>query len=343
MKTIKMRPSTVHHGAVACRRVAIDAGAVARQIKGHAAPPHVPPDALSQIHDALNQLQRSAISTERQALWLLASYHQFLQADRPSGPWAHVHVPKLLSPWAMPGKHKSLGERIRDAGRGLLHGLEGGLDELAQTLKGATDTAIGLAAINLDHIIPGASKRIPGMAKKKKQLLDGIDWAIHHPDELAKALGSDLIALDLWKKGEYAKAIGHNVVGLAGIFIGFGKIAAAGGSTLKAARAEKAVSNAAKIEHATVRALAGDNAALRGAGVPVGSAASNKLSMAELRARIAQDRVDAAGRAKAAAHGRIDEGIKAVKDELVEKVKELPRTAALVAPVGHEPDQPKNP
>jgi hypothetical protein len=339
MNKIDMDLGTLHDGAVSCRRIAVDGGAVARQVKAVPVPAHVPPEALSQIHDAMNQIQRSAISAERQALFLLQTFHAGQVADAPGGARAHIHIPGLLSPWAKSAKpHKSLLDRVEDAAGSLLHVAKGALDDLVGTARGFADTAIALSAVELDAIVPGASEHVPGLARRKRQFERGVDWAIHHPGEVFKQIGKDMVAWDLWKRHHYAEAIGHNVVGFAELFLAVGSLGKAGKAVHAGTAGEKAAARVAKIEHATARGLQAQRSGLTGSTTAGHAAAAGRSTVAELRARMADQRIVAAHARTEAARADARGEIAKLKEQLADKVKGLPTGAAL-APAGHEPEE----
>jgi hypothetical protein len=339
MNKIDMDLGTLHHGAASCRRIAIDGGAVARQVKGVPVPPHVPPEALSQIHDAMNQIQRSAISAERQAIFLLQTFHAGQIADAPGGHHSHISIPGLLSPWAKPGKpHKSLLDRVGDAGGSLLHVAKGALDDLVGTAKGLSDTAIALSAMQLDAIVPGASKHIPGLAKRKKQFEQGVDWAIHHPEEVLEQIGKDTVAWDLWKHHHYAEAIGHNIVGFAELFLAVGNLGKAGKAIHAGTQGEKAAARVAKIEHAKVDGLHAQRAGLTGSTNAGHAAEAAHSELAKLRARMADQQIVAAHAKTEAARADARGEVAKIKEQIAGKIKGLPEGAAL-APAGHEPEE----
>jgi hypothetical protein len=249
MNTVKMKPATLRHGAVSCRRLATDAAAVARQIKAKHPPAELPPDAMSAVHDAMNQLQRSAIATERQALFLHQTVLLGLAADAPSSFGPHIKVPKLLSPWphAGGGGHGVLGA--------IGHALKGAASQAVGMVTSTVDAVATLSALALYSADPRLAKLIPGATKKAKQFEAGVTWAIHHPEETLARLGEDTISYKLWKEGHYAEAIGHNVVAFASIFLLASKLGEAGEAVTVASDAERTMAAVAKTERATANAL----------------------------------------------------------------------------------------
>lgn len=233
MTVVRMTPSELRHSAVSCRRIAIDGAAVARQVKALPIPHGVPPEAVSDIHDAMNQLQRSAIATERQAIFLLTCADRGVLADGPLGIFAHIGLPSLLSPWPMPAVAKKKSKL--PWGLGLL---KGAAEEIASTGKGLIDLGVVAMTYQVDRIVPGLGRRIPYAGEKRRQFDEGMRWAFTHPKQFFAILGKDTIAYKEWSEHKYAEAIGHNVVGLGELLLGLGK---AGKLSLveKAAKADR--------------------------------------------------------------------------------------------------------
>lgn len=286
-----MEPETLRHGAVSCRRLAQDGAAVARQVKAYAVPDEgVPPEALSQVHDAMNQLQRSAIAVERQALFIHQSLLLGLAADAPSKFGAHIKVPGLLSPWA---KHKDKGgpfDFIGDAASAMWHVLKGGAGEAFGMVKGTADTVVTLAAVTLMEVSPAAAKLIPGATKKAKQFEAGVAYAMKHPKDTLEAIGKDAIAYKLWSEGHYAEAIGHNVVLFGTLFISFSKLGKGMDAVNTASKAERTAAAVAGAERATVGALQRDAYALRRTAEATAGSASRDLERATVRHNVAEGR-----------------------------------------------------
>ena len=218
MTVVRMKPSELRHNAVSCRRIAIDGAAVARQVKALSIPHGVPPEAVSDIHNAMNQLQRSAIATERQAIFLLTCAHRGILADGPLGIFANIGLPSLLSPWPMPAAPKR--QHKLPWGLGLL---KGAAEEIASTGKGLIDLGVVALAYNIDHMVPGLSGHIPYVGEKRRQFEEGVLWALSHRKEFLVMLGKDTIAYKEWSEGKYAEAIGHNIVGLGEVVLVVGK------------------------------------------------------------------------------------------------------------------------
>lgn len=238
-----MVPSTLREGAVACRTVAREGSATARRVMAIPVPHDVPPEALSEVHDAANQLQRSAIAAERQAIFLLQCAHRGVLADGPFGSFGDITLPALLSPWAMPAGPQ---EKHRKAG-GLLGVLEGAGEELLATGEGLAKTGVALSAHELDHIVPGLSDHIPYVGDIRKQFDRGVAFAIEHPEEFIKLLGEDTIAAKQWRDGDYANAIGHNIAGLAELFVAVGKVGKAGVASRGATKAEEKAAQGVRV------------------------------------------------------------------------------------------------
>ena len=55
--------------------------------------------------------------------------------------------------------------------------------------------------------------------EKRKEFVDGMGYAITHPGEALGAIGGDMLALDDWKHGRYAQALGHMTVEVAGLAV----------------------------------------------------------------------------------------------------------------------------
>ncbi|MEA2148661.1 MAG: hypothetical protein QOD69_491 [Solirubrobacteraceae bacterium] len=299
-----MTPASLHRGAVSCRRVARDGAAVARQVKGHAPPDQVPPEAMTAVHDAMNQLQRSAIAAERQAIFLDACAHKGLLADGPAGRLPAIGLPPLLSPWPMPGvKHKDWSDKLGD----LLHAAESGVVDALKDVAHLTDTAVALAALAADEVAPGASRLIPGLTKRKEQFAAGVRWAMAHPKEFLEQIGKDTIAYDKWAKGDYAGAIASDVVSLAGAFFTVAKFGRAMHVASGAAKGEQRAIRFADAKHARVRAMERDAAALRPRdAVGTDPFAARRSHVALVRAKgeaaLAHERIETARQAGEAAH-----------------------------------------
>jgi hypothetical protein len=267
---VLMVPSTLRDGAVSCRTVAREGSASARRVKALPSPAFMPPEATSLLHDAANQLQRSAIAAERDAIFLLGCSHLGLMADGPFGAVIAITLPPLLSPWPMPTAAKRHDDKLG----GLLHALGapvrmlvGAGEELYTTVQGLKDTAIALEAHRLDAIIPGLSDHIPYVGQKRRQFDAGVKWAYDHPGQFFTMLGKDTIAYKQWSEHHYANAIGHNAMGLAELLLAVGKLGkgsiAARGAKGDAETAAGAV-RGAKAKHDALtrpRGAAGDYAA----------------------------------------------------------------------------------
>lgn len=221
-----MIASTLRDGAVTCRTVAREGSASARRVKRLPSPEFIPSEAVSLLHDAANQLQRSAIAAEREAIFLLKCSHLGIMADGPFGAVIDMALAPLLSPWPVPGPLQG-----RDPADGIVHALtspyrvlQGAAEELYGTAKGLADTAIALEAHQLDRIIPGISDHIPYVGEKRRQFDAGMKWAYDHPGEFFKMLGKDTIAYKQWSEHHYASAIGHNIMGIAELLVAVGKV-----------------------------------------------------------------------------------------------------------------------
>jgi hypothetical protein len=217
MTKVLMIPSTLTDAAKTCKSVAHEAMGRAHHIRGFQGPPLAPPEVMGLIRDAADQLHNSARASDSEASFLKASARRGLLADGPSDKLDAIHVPPLLSPWGTPGKGGKKHSSLHDL-------LKGGWDEAKATAMGLVDTAVALAAHRLDSMVPGLSGKIPWVRDRKREFDEGVKWAITHRDEFLGKVGSDMISLDLWKKHHYAEAIGHNVVGLASLFVSLGKL-----------------------------------------------------------------------------------------------------------------------
>ena len=293
-----MVPSSLREGAVACRTVAREGSATARRVMAIPVPPDVPPGALSEVHDAVNQLQRSAIAAERQAIFLLQCAHRGVLADGPFGSFADITLPPLLSPWAMPAEPK----RKHHKAGGLLGVLEGAGEELLATGEGLAKTGVALSAHQLDRIVPGLSDHIPYVGDMRKQFDRGVLFAIEHPDEFAKLLGEDTIAAKQWRDHDYANAIGHNIAGLAELFVAVGKVGKAGVASRGATKAEEQAARGVRVREADHRALKAPRAGSRLEQAAGGSGPPPWTEVAhEGRVRLAAERIETARQNLAAA------------------------------------------
>jgi hypothetical protein len=286
---VVLDPDTLRDGAVSCRRIAIDAAAVARQVKAlHPPDQGVPPEAMSEVHDAMNQLQRSAIATERQALFLHQSLLLGLAADAPSRFGAPIQVPKLLSPWAQrKHDHDPFGV-IGDVAAGLGHLLKGGAAEAYGMVKGTVDTVATLLALSLYETAPGVAKLLPGVTKKAKQFEAGVAWAIRHPKQTLARLGEDAVSYKLWKEGHYAEAVGHNVVAFASIFMLANKVGDLGEAVTVASEAESTAAKVAQVRRAAAHALERDSSITRDTSSATRATASGALERAKIHANVAE-------------------------------------------------------
>lgn len=318
-----MTPASLYRGAVSCRRVARDGAAVARQVKGHAPPDQVPPEAMTAVHDAMNQLQRSAIAAERQAIFLDACAHKGLAADGPFGVLPAIGLPPLLSPWPMPTvKHKDWKDKLGD----LLHAAEAGIVDALKDVAHLTDTAVALIAVVADEAFPGASKLIPGLEKRKKAFQAGVRWAMAHPDEFLKQIGKDTIAYDKWAKGDYAGAIASDIVSLAGAFFTVAKFGKAMHVASSAAKGEQRAIKIADAKQAKVREMERNKSGLRpqdGAGSD--AAAARRSHAAHVRAKgeaaLAHERIETARQAGEAANKQQAAAAALVTEMLNEKAQ----------------------
>jgi hypothetical protein len=267
---VLMVPSTLRDGAVSCRTVAREGSASAGRVKALPSPAFMPPEATSLLHDAANQLQRSAIAAERDAIFLLRCSHLGLMADGPFGAVVDIALPPLLSPWPTPtaakGHHDKLG--------GLLHALGapvrvlvGAGEELYGTVQGLKDTAIAAEAHGLDSMIPGLSDHIPYVGEKRRQFDAGVKWAYHHPGQFFTMLGKDTIAYKQWSEHHYANALGHNAMGLAELLVAVGKVGKGSVAVHGTKEGEETAAGAVRVAKArrdeltAPRGLAGDYAA----------------------------------------------------------------------------------
>ncbi len=324
MTVVKMTPASLHRGAVSCRRVARDGAAVARQVKGHHPPDHVPPEAMSAVHDAMNQLQRSAIAAERQAIFLDACAHKGLAADGPFGVLPAIGLPPLLSPWPMPAvKHKGWTDKLND----LLHAVESGVVDGLKDVAHLTDTAVAVVAVVADEAFPGASKLIPGLEKRKKAFQAGVRWAMAHPKEFLEQIGKDTIAYDKWAKGDYAGAIASDIVSLAGAFFTVSKFGKAMHTASSAAKGEQRAIKIAADKKARAQAMERDNAVVRNrSAAGAGAAAARREHAALVRAKgeaaLAHERIETARQAGEAAHKQQTAAAALVTEMLNEKAQE---------------------
>lgn len=55
--------------------------------------------------------------------------------------------------------------------------------------------------------------------EKRKAFVDGMGYAFSHPGEALSAIGGEMLALDDWKHGRYAQALGHMTVEVAGLVV----------------------------------------------------------------------------------------------------------------------------
>jgi len=295
MTKVLMIPSTLQDGAKTCKSIAHEAMGRAHHIRGLQGPAHAPPEVMGLIKDAADQLHDSARASDSEASFL--------------------RVP-LLSPWGTPEKGAKK--------HGWLHDLlKGGYDEAKAMAIGLVDTAVALAAHRLDNLVPGLSSKIPWVKDRKREFDEGVKWAITHPDEFVKKVGADMISLDLWKKHHYAEAIGHNVVGLATLFVSLGKL---GRASEVARGASKGVKSAGRELSAAQREHAG--LTVGGKATKYSNALAAKLpDVPETSAQLMHDRAvqhandkidDASDRVKAANH--------ALNDAKAERHHELKKT-----------------
>jgi len=316
MTKVLMIPSTLQDGAKTCKSIAHEAMGRAHHIRGLQGPAHAPPEVMGLIKDAADQLHDSARASDSEASFLRVSARRGLLADGPSDKLDAIHVPPLLSPWGTPEKGAKK--------HGWLHDLlKGGYDEAKAMAIGLVDTAVALAAHRLDNLVPGLSSKIPWVKDRKREFDEGVKWAITHPDEFVKKVGADMISLDLWKKHHYAEAIGHNVVGLATLFVSLGKL---GRASEVARGASKGVKSAGRELSAAQREHAG--LTVGGKATKYSNALAAKLpDVPETSAQLMHDRAvqhandkidDASDRVKAANH--------ALNDAKAERHHELKKT-----------------
>jgi hypothetical protein len=230
----------------------------------------------------MNQLQRSAIATERQALFVHQSLRLGLLADAPGGSLEQIKIPKLMSPWAS-AKHKgSPFDFLGDAAKGIYDLLKGGVSEAYGTIKGMADGVVTLTALTLYETVPGVAKLIPGATKKAKDFEAGFMYALKHPEETLEHIGKEAISYDLWKEGHYAEAVGHDVVFFAQIFIGMSAVIDTSRTLEVASKSERATAALASVRRSTVQALEKDVSVLRrGEGADGATMAKVRHNLAE--------------------------------------------------------------
>jgi hypothetical protein len=318
MTEVRMTPSTLRRGAVSCRRVARNGAAVARQVKGHAPPDLVPADVMSAVHDACNQLQRSAIAAERQAIFLDACAHKGLLADGPFGLLTAIGLPRLLSPWPAGGvKHKGwLEKEMADA----LRAVEKAVVDEVQSITGVSDIAIALLAVMGDEAFPGITKLIPGLTKRKEQFEMGVRWAMAHPDRFLEEIGKDTIAYNKWAKGDYAGAIASNLTGLASAFFKVARFGKYMHDASTAGKVERQAAAFAKARHELAGQLKSEGDVLRpqgGGGAGTGSA--KLFDVKQTAARWADENAQRAHDKSAEAHKHKMVAGKELAKELMDK------------------------
>jgi len=215
-----MVPSSLHKGAVACRTVARETSASARRVKGLPTPQGMPPGALGELHSLAPQLQRAAISAEREAIFLLTCSHLGLLADGPLSSLMGLVVPPLLSPWAMPATPKG-----RKADLEAQDPRAGVRDELGAIAKSLWDTSVGLVGHVLDSKGGHLSERIPYIEERKKELDDAAKYIYEHPWEFTKETLKGAIAYEDFKHGRVGHGAGVVAVGVASFATPFTKAA----------------------------------------------------------------------------------------------------------------------
>jgi hypothetical protein len=247
-------PSSLRAGAKRCMTVAREANAAALRVGSLPSPEGLPPEAAGQLRSAMAQLQRSCLSAEREAQFLNARAQRGLMADGPFGSLIDLTGPGLLSPWAMPAGPKRKKEKKHHWWDGPKNFGLGMVDEVADTAKGLSDAAAGIAGHAIDGDInpvaalahalglPRLSDHIPYIGKRRKELDQAADWAVRHPDEFALAVGKDVIAYDDHAKHHHAHGAGRNTVGILGLLVPFSKA----GAAAKATKAVKPVRTAAR-------------------------------------------------------------------------------------------------
>jgi hypothetical protein len=293
---------------------------------------------MSAVHDAMNQLQRSAIAAERQALFLHACHRRGLHADAPGKPASHITVPKLLSPWAAPAPpDKTLLDKLGVLGQGI-RVVEGGVEEVYGSAIGLANMTVALTAMGLNKYAPALAKAVPGLAKKGEQLSAGLKWAWHHKEKFLKMIAQDMVSWKLWRKGDYARAIGHNVVGFTALFLGVAKLSKGGAAALKGLHGEKTALKLANVKRTKVEALRGDNAGLHSPGSAPHLAPA--LRRAENDARWAHERIETARLKTVAAREDVGDAVKDIKADLAKKAKGYLKAIPL-APAGIDPPKEK--
>ena len=260
-------PSTLRAGARRCLTVAREAHASAQRVGAMPAPDGMPPDALGQLRAAVAQLQRSAACAERESAFLQARAQRGLLADGPFGSLLDLAGPQLASPWALPASPPRKNEDEHHWWDGPVNFGLGAVDEVADTVKGLSDTGVGLAGHVIDGDVPGVpglglpgvhplgrlSDHVPYMNRRRRELDEAADWARHHPGQFATAVGKDFIAYDDHHAGEHAHGAGRNAVGILTLLVPFSKAGAAGKAT-KAAGAARTAEEAAGETSAAARA-----------------------------------------------------------------------------------------
>jgi hypothetical protein len=341
-----MVPSTMRAGAVSFRTVAREASASSRRVKGLAAgvPPEVPAEAVSELHAAAEQIHRSALAAERQAIFTLTCAHRGVLADGPFGGSLDLDVPGLLSPWAMPAdppRRRKKGDPwwkkaihgVRDTIEGDLSFAGGAVDEVLDLSKGLGLTVVAVSGDTIDTAVgEHITELVPGVKGVKQQFHAGIAWAARHPKEFARLLGRDAVAMDERDEGRIAHANGRTLVSVAGFVFMVTKVG-------KASLAVRADSDGAKSAERVAAAAAADARRARADGARTerlhGRGLASDLDVqrahlqqvqAEGRSRLAEQRIETARQQVEAAKRHLAE----LGGEAVEEVpKEVAKSGAL--------------
>lgn len=359
-----MVPSSLRAGAERCRTVAREASDEAGRVGALPSPDGMPGEATAQLHAAAAQLRRCYASALREAEFLTARARLGILADGPFGSaLGDILGPSLLSPWPPPAVRKSKKHHWYD---GPLDFLDGAKDELVDTAKALKDTAIAVGGHALDgdltplgailHAagVPRLSDQIPFVRSRRKQLDTALDWAAHHPDQFAKAVGNDLVAADDHNKGDHAHGAGRNAVGLLSLLAPVGWAGKAGIGVHAATRGEKAAgaaSDAARASARTARDVekvaAGDAEGLskipRAADVAKLAAARARrthylATKAEGEAQLANARIETETQKAELAAEHAREKLREIPAETLKKIGEAGRdsTARVLDHHGHE-------
>jgi hypothetical protein len=340
---IVMVPSSLRTGAGRCRTVAREASAAAGRVGAMPSPEGMPGEATAQLHAAAAQLHRIQASATREADFLTARAHLGILADGPfGGALGGLLGPQLLSPWPPPPPVKKPKEHHWYDGPVAF--LDGAKDELVDTGKGLGNTAIGIGGHAIDgDLLPGGigallhhlgaprlSDHIPFVKSRREQLDAGLDFALHHPGQFAKAVGNDLIAAEDHKKGDHAHGAGRNAVGILSLLIPAGYAGKAGLAARGAAKGEKAAVAASDAASAAARTARGvskvaDSDAAILAKIP---RRADIAQLAAVRARRAQYLATKAEGEARLAHARIEtetQKAEAAAERAHEKLHEVPK------------------